>query len=252
MKAIGVIPARFGSTRFEGKPLKPILGKPMIQWVVEGALQSKMLDKVVVATDDRRIAQVVESLGVDCAMTDSAIKTGTDRVWKAVQERPEYEVVLNIQGDEPLITGSILDSLVDLMTSGSEMATLAREFQKPSEIESRTTAKIILNQNNEATYFSRLPIPYSRESLAQGDFACVKHIGLYAFRRAFLERFCAQAPVSSEVFEGLEQLRALWLGARIKVGLVNFDSWGVDTPEDVIRVEEILKSRGGRGHGQIS
>lgn len=244
MKALGVIPARFASTRFPGKPLKKILGKPLLQWVIEAARTSKKLDEVWVATDHAEIQSLAQSLKVKCVMTDPELATGSDRVFQAVRDT-EVDVVLNIQGDEPLITGALLDQLAEpmLRDSSLQMATLGRQL-KPGDLESRTTAKIVLNKRNEALYFSRLPIPYSRVDAPTQKAICLKHIGLYAFRKSFLREFCSQPPTPLELAEGLEQLRALYLGARVNVVEVEHESWGVDTPEDVAKVEALLKAKG--------
>lgn len=241
MKAIGVIPARFGSTRFPGKPLKLILGKPLIQWVVEGAKSARALDAVWVATDHPEIAAVAEKAGAKAIMTPSDLPTGSDRVFYAVKEA-QVDVVLNIQGDEPLITGALLDQLAKplLTDSNLQMATLGRAL-KPGDLESRDTAKIVLNSRSEALYFSRFPIPYSRVDAPSNGAVCLKHIGLYGFRKDFLAAFCAQPPTPLELAEGLEQLRALHLGARIKVVQVEHESWGVDRPEDIAKVESLLR-----------
>jgi len=247
MKAIGVIPARFASTRFPGKPLKNILHKPLLQWVIEAAQKSRLLEEIWVATDHAEIQQLAKSLGVKCIMTDSQLATGSDRVFQAVKNT-NVDVVLNIQGDEPLITGELLDQLSEPMLSDKtlQMATLGRRLQ-PGDLESRNTAKIVLNHRDEALYFSRLPIPYSRVDAPDNKAICLKHIGLYAFRKTFLSEFCAQSPTPLELAEGLEQLRALYLGARIKVVEVEHDSWGVDTPEDVAKVEAKLSLMSGTG-----
>lgn len=240
MKAIGVIPARFGSTRFPGKPLKSILGKPLLQWVVEGAKQAKTLEDIWVATDHPEIEALAHQLQVKAVMTSPDLVSGSDRVFAAV-DSTEVDVVVNIQGDEPLITGDLLDQLVSPMLEDETlpMATLGRHLQ-PGDLESRNTAKIVLNDRSEAIYFSRLPIPYSRQ-IPGADPVCLKHIGLYAFRKSFLGRFCKAGPCALEMSEGLEQLRALYLGARIRVVQVQHESWGVDTPEDIAKVEAILR-----------
>ncbi len=243
VKAIGVIPARFGSTRFPGKPLVQINGKPMIQWVIEGARQSKLLREVVVATDDHRIAELVKSLKTEVVMTDSKLPSGSDRVWAAVKDR-DVEVVVNIQGDEPLLDGQLLDKLVSSFEHepNLNMATLGR-VPSVEDLSSKSTAKIVLNQKGEAIYFSRFPIPYSRVDAPQGNAICMKHIGIYAYRKAFLRDFCALAPTPLEEAEGLEQLRALYLGARIFVVQVDHESWGVDTPDDVKKIEQIMRTK---------
>ena len=241
MKIIGVIPARFGSQRFPGKPLVPIAGKPLLQWVIEGAKTAEKVMEIWVATDNREIYQLAESCDVRAVMTDPHLPSGSDRVWAAVQDQ-DCDLVINIQGDEPLVKGEWLDQLVEpfFEETDLEMSTLGRELQK-GDLESLSTAKIVLNQREEALYFSRLPIPYSRidgESLPQ---VCCKHVGLYAYRKEFLGRFCAQKPVPMELAESLEQLRALYLGARIRVVKVDADSWGVDTPEDVAKIERMIQ-----------
>lgn len=249
MNVVGVIPARFGASRFPGKPLKPILGKPLLQWVVEGVKESKALSELIVATDHGEIFELAHSLGVKAVMTSDSLPSGTDRVYAATLN-VEADVIVNIQGDEPLIEAQIIDDLVRPFENDNSlpMATLARGL-KPGDLESPNTAKIVLNQRGEALYFSRFPIPFSRSDAWKLPGACVKHIGLYAYRPDFLKRFCAQSPVQIEQAEGLEQLRALYLGARIQVVMVDHESWGVDTPEDVARVEELLQSRSANKKG---
>jgi 3-deoxy-manno-octulosonate cytidylyltransferase (CMP-KDO synthetase) len=241
MSAIGVIPARYGSTRFPGKPLKPILGKPLLQWVIEGSKQSRSLKEICVATDHREIAELAEKCGVRAVMTDPSLPSGSDRVFAAVKDR-DFDVVVNIQGDEPLITGRLLDQLVAPMLSDAalEMATLGHR-PRPGDLKNPHTAKIVLNHRSEALYFSRFPIPHSRVDADGQGAVCLKHIGLYAFRKTFLARFCASRPTPLELAEGLEQLRALYLGARVKIVEVEHESLGVDTPEDVARVEQALR-----------
>lgn len=243
MKALGVIPARFGSTRFPGKPLKMIADKPLLQWVIEGAKSARTLSEVWVATDHAEIFALAEKCGAKAVMTDSDLPSGSDRVYSAIQN-VAVDVVVNIQGDEPLITGGLLDALVAPLLSYPElsMATLGRPLQ-PGDLESRNTAKIVLNQNSEAIYFSRFPVPFSRGEAKPDDRVVLKHIGLYAFRKTFLERFCRLGPVGAEMAEGLEQLRALYMGARIGVVKVQHESWGVDTPEDIAKVEAMLRAK---------
>ena len=244
MKVIGVIPARYGSTRFPGKPLTLIAGKPLLQWVVEGARTSRKIDEILVATDDNRIAELCSRVKVECVITPSDLPTGTDRIEAAVKGRSAPggdSIVVNIQGDEPLINGRVLDALVEpmILDASLEMATLARKLE-PGDLESKNTAKIVVDGKSRALYFSRLPIPFSRTSEAQQEIG-LKHIGIYAYRRQFLERFCRQPPVPIELSEGLEQLRALYLGAKIQVVTVEHNSWGVDTPEDVAKVEKLME-----------
>jgi len=243
MKAIGIIPARFGSTRFPGKPRMPSLGKPLRQWVIEGAKTSHLLNEIRVATDHAEIFALAQSCGVKAVMTDSDLPSGSDRVYAAVGDE-NVDVVVNIQGDEPLITGGLLDQLVAPMLGdvSLEMATLARR-PKPGDLQNVNTAKIVLNHRSEAIYFSRFPIPHSRVDAGGHEAVCLKHIGLYAFRKSFLAQFCAHPPTSLELAEGLEQLRALYLGARVKVVEVEHESLGVDRPEDIAQVEKVLLDR---------
>ena len=241
-----VIPVRYGATRFPGKALAPILDKPMIHWVVEGVSQAKLIKKIIVATDDQRIADSCVDLPVEVVMTDSELASGSDRVFAATQS-DSSEYIINIQGDEPLIQASLIDLMAESMLASEdwEMFTLGREMNSVA-LENVNTAKIVLNNQNQALYFSRFPIPYSRVKNDEGAVsACLKHIGIYGYKKEFLKEFC-QAPVAEiEKMEGLEQLRALYLGARIKVLKVDYDSWGVDTPEDVEVVEKRLRERNG-------
>jgi 3-deoxy-manno-octulosonate cytidylyltransferase (CMP-KDO synthetase) len=268
MDAVGVIPSRFGATRFPGKPLAKISGKPLIQHVVEGALKSKRLSQILVATDHTEIARLAEAAGARAIMTDPELPSGTDRTWAALVAAglTGAKVVVNIQGDEPLIEGGPLDSLVAAFDDQSqlEMATLGREMDLSTadgidSLMSMTTAKIVVDEYDRALYFSRLPIPFTRLSVSelqvlmagergeaiaqQSRKSVLKHVGIYAFRPHFLQKFCAAPPCGLEVFEGLEQLRALSLGARIHVVRTHHESWGVDTPGDVEKIERLLNRR---------
>lgn len=243
MAYLGVIPARWGSTRFPGKPLVLVAGKPLLQWVIEGSRTSRKLSEIIVATDDARIAKLAEANGCRAVMTASELPTGTDRIWQAAQGI-DAEVIVNIQGDEPLIEGALLDRLVEPFDKDAalEMATLGRTLDEAA-LNSMNTAKIVLNAKDEALYFSRFPIPFSRNPTDPAAGPALKHIGIYAYRRDFLKRFCAENPAAIENAESLEQLRALYLGARIKVVRVEHDSWGVDSPEDVEKIEKLLEGR---------
>ena len=252
MKAIGVIPARFGSTRFPGKPLALVRGKPLLQWAIEGAKASRSLNDLIVATDDERIAGLARACGVEAVLTDPALPTGTDRMRAALRSwnEKEYDVAVNIQGDEPLLEGRWLDALLAPFVGNPEieMATLGRPLTVDALV-SDQTAKIVVNARGEAIYFSRFPIPYSRIDAA-GDLGltkALKHVGLYAYQTSFLHRFCEAGPCGLEEGEGLEQLRALYLGARIKVVVIDGESWGVDTPADVLKIETIMDGRASVG-----
>ncbi len=244
IRIIAVIPARFGSTRFPGKPLQLLKGKPLLQWVVEGTRTSSQIQKVYVATDDSRIQNLCEKIGVDCLMTSPICPTGTDRLFEATRDL-DFDVVINVQGDEPLINQSYIDPLAEafMLDSKLDMATLAHPIL-PDDLENRNAVKIITNHNNEAIYFSRFPIPYSREKEPDSNQplrAALKHIGLYGYSRDFLQKFCSSGPVDIEKYESLEQLRALYLGAKIKVLKVEKPTYGVDTPEDLQKLEALLK-----------
>ena len=241
--ALGVIPARYGSTRLPAKPLHKIQGRPLLEWVIRGVKSAKSLSELIVATDHAQIADLAESLGVRAVMTDPNLPSGSDRVWAAAQE-VSADVVLNIQGDEPLIEPFWVDRLVEVFTRKPHvtMATLAHRLP-PDELEEKGTVKLITNQQGEAIYFSRFAIPYSREGMDKWPGTALKHIGLYAYRKDFLRQFCAQKPTALEKAESLEQLRALWLGAKIQVVEIEGMSIGVDMPSDAEKVEQILKAR---------
>ena len=240
---IGVIPSRWGSSRFPGKPLTPILGKPLVLWVVEAAKRAKRLDKVIVATDDRRIADAV-SPHCQAVMTASDLPSGTDRVAVAAKAGPQ-DIVINIQGDEPLMDPALIDALADRMIrTGEEMATAACPIQSLDQLNARTVVKVVLRNDDSALYFSRLPIPCRRDGepdLASGLYW--RHLGIYAYRGDFLERLIHTPPCPLETTESLEQLRALWLGGRIGVIRRNDEGVGVDTPADVQTVEALLLKR---------
>ncbi len=239
---VGVIPARFASTRFPGKPLTLIRGREMIAWVIEGARSAQQVQDLFVATDDERIAKVAEREGAVAVMTASDLASGTDRIYAAIQNKA-CDIVINIQGDEPLVNGSMIDALVaPLLNDPSlEMATLAHEISL-EELISPHSVKVVVDQFGQALYFSRLPIPYSRDNAKHSDLSgCLKHIGMYGYRKEFLSRFCSASQCELEKAESLEQLRALSLGAKIQVVTVQQRSIGVDTPEDVGKVETLLK-----------
>ncbi len=240
---IGVIPSRWGSTRLEGKPLQMLCGKPMIEWVLKGVSESKLLTDIIVATDDDRIASVVKELGHKVAMTSSSIPTGTDRCYEAIKNS-DADIIVNIQGDEPLIEGWVIDKLIEPMLADNnlEMATLACEISSESEYQLNSVVKVVKDKNNNAIYFSRAAIPYTRESFKTSEL-CLKHIGLYAYRSHYLSQFCNHEPTQLELSEGLEQLRALHMGAKIKVVKVDHQSWGLDTSDDISVIENKLNKK---------
>lgn len=243
-RVVAVIPARYGSSRFPGKPLALIAGKMMIQRVVERAQSAASVDEVLVATDDPRIAKAVESFGGRAVMTSPDHPSGTDRIAEAVRGIGA-DLVLNVQGDEPLLPGRVMDELVAAMRSShAEMGTVAVPLDpRSAEFANPNIVKVVLNEAGEALYFSRATIPFQR---ADGAVAGgLWHWGIYAYRRDFLERFVTWPPSRLEQCEKLEQLRALEHGARIRVLVeTKARSTGVDTPEDVVRVEALLRERG--------
>lgn len=243
-RVVAVIPARFASTRFPGKPLEKIAGLEMIAWVIRGAKTSKLLSDIWVATDDERIQAVALREKVRVAMTDSNLPSGTDRIWAAIQN-VDCEIVVNIQGDEPLVSSAWIDALAEplIEESNLEMATLAHPLTF-EELESRNSVKVVVDQKSNALYFSRYAIPYSRDNARDGELrGALKHIGMYGYRKSFLQSFCAAPQAEIEKAESLEQLRALYLGAKIRVVPVQERSLGVDTPDDIKKVEEFLKTK---------
>ncbi len=240
IKIIAVIPARFAATRFPGKALKLLKGKPIIQWVVEGARKSTLLQKIYVATDDERIAAVCREINVEVLMTRADCPTGTDRIFEATKNL-DFDVVLNIQGDEPLINQSYIDPLAQAFLDHPqlEMATLAHPLSA-EDLDNKNAVKVIINSFAEAIYFSRFAIPYSR-GMEPNCSASLKHIGIYGYSKVFLQRFCTAEQALIEKYESLEQLRALYLGAKIKVIQVEKPTYGVDTPEDLQKLEALLK-----------
>ena len=236
MKAIGVIPSRYSSTRFPGKPLEKILGKTLIGHVIENSKQAS-LSELIVTTDSKKIADEARKYNVKVVMTDSDLPSGTDRVWEVVKNL-NCDVVINIQGDEPLIKSSEINRTIEPFNDPKiQMTTLAGELTK-EDLYSTNTVKVVVNINDFALYFSRFPIPYSRNNNIKN--ASLKHIGIYAFRHKFLKKFCNEDLCVLEQMEGLEQLRALYLGGVIKVIRTNIKSHGVDIPDDIKIVENLL------------
>ena len=243
---VGVIPARLASTRLPEKCLIPICGKPLVCWVVERALLADRLDAVVVATDDRRILEAVEGTGADAVMTDPGHPSGTDRVAEAVRTR-RADVVVNIQGDEPMIDPGLIDALSVTLTDGPawDMATAATPIRRPEETHSPAVVKVVFDAEGRALYFSRSVIPHVRDPREDaGHTLHWRHLGLYAYRRGFLEKFVATPVCATERSEKLEQLRALHIGARIRVIETEDAGMGVDTPDDVQYVEALMRERG--------
>ena len=243
MEAIGVIPARYGSTRFEGKVLKDLCGKPVIQHVYERAKKARLLDDLVIAADDDRIIRVVESFGGKAVFTSKSHSTGTDRLTEVVNAM-DVRIVVNIQGDEPLINPLAIDDLVQAMRNDPDlmMATVVKKSNSPEEFKSSDVVKAILNQENFALYFSRSPIPTFLVPGRDGAWF-YKHIGIYAYHKDFLFTFKKLPASFLEQNERLEQLRALEHGYRIKAIETKFETVGVDTPEDLALARELLEKQ---------
>ena len=241
--ALIVIPARYEATRFPGKPLAPIKGKPMIQWVYEAALESKLAGEVVVATDSPYIKAAVQVFNANCELTRADHRSGTDRIWE-VAERHDYDIIVNLQGDEPLMKGYVIDSIIQAAIDNPsiEMATLCKPFDSDADPLNPSRVKVVRDECGCALYFSRMPIPYMMtEGLPAKP---LLHIGVYLFRRAFLKRFVDHPQTPLELCERLEQLRALEMGAKIWVGEVADTLISVDEPADVRLVEKYLAENG--------
>jgi 3-deoxy-manno-octulosonate cytidylyltransferase (CMP-KDO synthetase) len=241
MVAVGVIPARYQSKRFEGKVLADISGKPMIQHVWERAKQALLLDDLIIACDDQRIKDVAREFGAKVVMTAKGHYSGTDRLVEVVNPL-EVEIVVNIQADEPLIQPVMIDSIVDVLSADNSitMATLMRKIDNPSEVDNPNVVKVVTDKDNYALYFSRSPIPYRALDCEVSNPVYYKHIGIYGYTKDFLFTY-KNIPVSQlESIEKLEQLRVLEDGFKIKVIETKFDTIGVDTPEDLEKLKEYL------------
>ena len=239
MKIVAIIPSRYGSTRFEGKPLARIFGKPMIQCVYERAVSAEMVDEVVVATDDTRIFSAVTGFGGKAIMTAAENRSGTDRVAEAAEKLnlSEKDIVVNIQGDQPLIHPSCIQEVAAPLIENTDiqMSTLAFKIINPEEISNPKDVKVIFDVMGNALYFSRSAIPYGRDSYTV--FNTYKHLGIYAYSRYFLDVFRNLPDGRLENIEKLEQLRALEYGYRIRVVVTDHDSPEVDIPEDINKIQ---------------
>ncbi len=245
MNILGVIPARYHSSRFPGKPLIDIRGRTMIQRVFEKASQSKYLSKVVVATDDERIASHVQDFGGNAMMTSPHHKSGTDRCTEVIRHFPEMKAIINIQGDEPLIDPSQIDRVAACFEDPVvEIATLYKKIIDPEEIINENIVKIVFDHFSRAIYFSRSPIPFVRGKPQSEWINCQnfnKHIGIYGFRRDILETIRSLKPSGLELAESLEQLRWLQNGISITVRKTEIETQAIDTPDDLKKVMKLLK-----------
>jgi 3-deoxy-manno-octulosonate cytidylyltransferase (CMP-KDO synthetase) len=240
MSAVAIIPARWASTRFPGKPLALLAGKPLVQHVWERCLRAKKLSRVIVATDDMRIAEAAFDFGAEIALTSPKHPTGSDRLAEVAAKLRGVSCILNVQGDEPMIAPRLIDQLVGEMLKNprAEMVTAATPFADPAAVANPNNVKVVTDRLGNALYFSRSPIPFDRDGT--GDAAPLHHLGIYGYRRSFLLKFVKWKPTPLEQSEKLEQLRALEMGARIRVVVTKDRSIGVDTPEDLAAAEKLL------------
>lgn len=239
MKIVGIIPARYGSTRFPGKVLADIGGKPMIQWVYERAKRAAMLNAVVIATDDQRVAQAVKQFGGTAYMTRREHSSGSDRIAEVVRQAlPDANLVVNVQGDEPLIEPEAIDLAVNVLLSDpkARVGTLARRISDARDLDNPNVVKVVLARDHTALYFSRSAIPYFRDNERREEWLkhhlYLKHVGIYVYRRELLLEYVSWPPGRLEISERLEQLRLLEHGVPIHVALTEYDGRSVDTPAD--------------------
>lgn len=248
-----IIPARFASTRFPGKPLADIAGKPMVQHVYERALQSEA-ERIIVATDDERIATVASGFGAEVCMTKADHPSGTDRLQEVVHSLGFYadDIVVNVQGDEPLIPPRVINQVAHNLKAESDagIATLSEPIEDVASLLNPNVVKVVTDHRGMAVYFSRAPIPWPRDEFAvtqdvmPSNYNWQRHIGIYAYRVKMLNEFVRWAPAPIEETECLEQLRAMWNGARIHVDVADeLPPAGVDTPEDLERLRELFKAQ---------
>jgi 3-deoxy-manno-octulosonate cytidylyltransferase (CMP-KDO synthetase) len=245
---IGIIPARYGSVRLAAKPLIDLCGKPMIQHVHERASQSSYLDEVLVATDHEEIAGIVESFGGKAIMTPADLRSGTDRIAFVASQRADSDIIVNIQGDEPLIVPRMIDQAIEPLIADRtiQAGTLIREINSSGEVVNPNIVKVVVDLDGFALYFSRSPIPHVRDDQTMKQWhlyhTYYKHIGLYVYRRELLLQFAAWEESKLERAEKLEQLRMLEHGVKIKTRITTFDSIPVDTSEDAERVRAVLRT----------
>jgi len=243
MNIVAIIPSRYHSTRFEGKPLIDIAGKPMIQWVYESALRSQLINRVIVATDDKRILEVVANFGGEAELTSPHHLSGTDRIAEVAVNLP-CDIIVNIQGDEPLMNAHLIDKTVKMVINNQEiyMASAKSPIKKIEELMNPDIVKVVSDCNGYALYFSRSPIPYHSTKVEDRNKPIgFRHIGLYVYEKEFLMKLVTLHPSPLEKLERLEQLRVLENGYRIKLIYTEYDSIGVDSPQDVEQVIKKLK-----------
>jgi len=259
MKALVVIPARFGSTRFPGKVIASLRGKPLVQYPYEAAKSASLASEVIIATDSEEVIEVANGFGAKVVMTSKEHPSGTDRVAE-VAIKEDAEIVVNLQADEPLIRAEMIDTVIKLLIDDNkaQIGTLAKEIRDTNEIFNPNVVKVVVDKQNFALYFSRAPIPFYRDSYKYHAFSyspdnatAYKHIGIYSYRKETLIRLTELPRPSIEIAEKLEQLRALYNGIAIKVAFTEYDTIGVDTPEDLKMLEEILSKGVSRNEESI-
>ena len=236
-----IIPARYGSSRLEGKPLLKVLDKPVIQWVYEKAKQAKLADVIIVATDDKRIYDCVKNFGGEVEMTSTSHKSGSDRIMEVVNRHPEIDYICNLQGDEPLIEPDSIDAVIRnvIEDDKADISTLIREIGQ-NEVDNPNLVKCVTDKKGFALYFSRSKIPYERN---QGIAKFYGHLGIYGYKRHALESMTKQEQTMLEKAESLEQLRALENGMRIKTSIVSFVPVGIDTKDDLEKFRKIVSEK---------
>jgi 3-deoxy-manno-octulosonate cytidylyltransferase (CMP-KDO synthetase) len=244
---IGIIPARFASTRLMGKPLADIGGKPLLQHTFESAQKSKLINKLIIAVDDDKVGQVARDFGAKVFETPKELHSGSDRIARVCRDLEDIKIVVNIQGDEPFIRGEMIDQAIEplLFDNQVEVSTLAKKIEKVSELKSPDVVKVVFDYSNNALYFSRSPIPFvsgvisDEQAIVKTDIH--KHIGLYVFRKDTLFNFTNLPQTDLEKTERLEQLRMLENGIKIKIVVTEYESIGVDTPQDLDRARRFYK-----------
>lgn len=246
-RVLGVVPARLGSTRLPRKPLRPLLGVPLVVWVWKRACAMKILDDLVVATDSEEVAGACRREGARVVMTSTAHRSGSDRAWEAAQRLGNaFGIVVNVQGDEPLIAAEAVEGAVAMAQAGFDVGTCAAPLSSAAELDDPSVVKVARTQEGRALYFSRSPVPCRRAGFEpEHDWSSgphLRHVGVYAYQRRALERWASLEPSPLEAEEELEQLRALENGMSIGVALVANAGGGVDTPEDLAAMEERLKA----------
>jgi len=241
-RVVAILPARWGSTRFPGKPLHIIAGKPLIQHVWERVQRARSVDDVIIATDDMRIAEAAFAFGAEVSLTSPKHRSGTDRIAEVAKNIGSLTHVINVQGDEPLIDPKLIDKLASMLVHEKlQMITAANSFAADDPVDNPNAVKVVLDRDSNALYFSRSPIPFARDGKSRASW--YRHQGIYGYSASFLQQFVKWKPTALEQTEQLEQLRALEHGAKIRVLITKHASIGVDSPQDVQFVSKLLNTR---------